>query len=284
MSIAFTALSLFSMLRQPLNMIREFRTAMRRQTTDLFPVAAFAVLLLQTKVSVDRIDDFLKEEEVEDWVSSLKSKPTLPSDPLDTRIGFEKASFKWHATAKADAQKGKADAQNGNGAAFDAEDAAAIPDFELGPLDFTFPYGKLSVISGPTGAGKSSLLQALLGEMDCINGTVYLPKHLNQICSDTGLRNSLAYCSQTPWLQQMSIRDNILFGEPFEQKRYDDVLKACALVPDLEVLDDGDETEIGAKGISMSGGQKARLALARAVYSRTQHLLLDDIFAAVDSQ
>ncbi|KAJ9111103.1 hypothetical protein QFC19_001302 [Naganishia cerealis] len=271
-SIAFTALSLFSMLRQPLNMI-----------------PAFTVLLLQTKVSLDRIDDFLKEDEVDDWVSSLKSKPALPTDELDTRIGFEKAVFKWHAATKAEqtsqnkpadgASEQTAHPTNGNG----AEELPSIEEFELGPMDFIFPHGKLSVISGPTGSGKSALLHALLGEMDCTEGKVFLPKHLDQVCPGTGLRNSLAFCSQTPWLQQMSIRDNILFGEPFEQRRYDDVLEACALVPDLDALDDGDETEIGARGISMSGGQKARLALARAVYSRTQHLLLDDIFAAVDS-
>ncbi|KAJ9120945.1 hypothetical protein QFC22_002881 [Naganishia vaughanmartiniae] len=253
-------------------------------------IPAFTVLLLQTKVSLDRIDDFLNEDEVDDWVSSLKSKPALPTDEIDTRIGFEKASFKWHAAVQPDgATQGKAvDGANGAGAhntnGNGAEDHAAIEAFELGPLDFFFPHGKLSVISGPTGSGKSALLHALLGEMDCTEGKVFLPKHLDQLCPETGLRNSLAYCSQTPWLQQMSIKDNILFGEPFEQERYDDVLKACALLPDLDVLDDGDETEIGARGISISGGQKARLALARAVYSRTQHLLLDDIFAAVDSQ
>ncbi|KAG6858944.1 hypothetical protein C0991_001605, partial [Blastosporella zonata] len=86
-----------------------------------------------------------------------------------------------------------------------------------------------------------------------------------------------------PWLRHQSIRDNILFGAPFDDARYDAVLDACALRPDLEVLEDGDLTEIGARGVSLSGGQKARVALARAVYSRARYVLLDDPLSAVDS-
>lgn len=141
---------------------------------------------------------------------------------------------------------------------------------------------------------------ALLGEMDRTSGTQVIPK--NPILVDEhGLQNSIAYAAQTPWLQQQSIKvwlalfpliishykayvqDNITFEYPFDPERYDAVIEACALKPDFATLEDGDLTEIGAKGVSLSGGQKARVALARAIYAPTEYVLLDDIFSAVDS-
>lgn len=86
--------------------------------------------------------------------------------------------------------------------------------------------------------------------MELIEGKSFLPKYTESV-NDKGLRNSVAYASQTPWLQQKSIRDNILFGEEMDEERYEEVLDACALVQDLEVLEDGDQTEIGAKGVSL---------------------------------
>lgn len=88
--------------------------------------------------------------------------------------------------------------------------------------------------------------------MELLEGQTYLPKQTTQVDAETGLRNSVAYASQTPWLQQKSIKDNILFGEEFNEERYDATLEACALVPDLEMLEDGDQTEIGAKGVCPS--------------------------------
>ena len=84
-------------------------------------------------------------------------------------------------------------------------------------------------------------------------------------------------------MQNASVKDNILFGLPFRQERYQDVLHACSLVSDLKILEDGDATEIGEKGINLSGGQKVRISLARAVYSRASTLLFDDILSAVDA-
>ncbi|KAG8685634.1 hypothetical protein FRC08_012996, partial [Ceratobasidium sp. 394] len=146
-----------------------------------------------------------------------------------------------------------------------------------------FPEGLLSVVFGPTGCGKSSLLAAILGEMDCLEGEVYLPKEPTRVNDTTGLRMGVSYCAQQPWLEHKSIKDNILFGSPFDKERYEATLSACALGPDLAIFDDGDETEIGEKGVSLSGGQKARVALARAVYARTQVVLLDNVLSAVDS-
>ncbi|WWC92185.1 uncharacterized protein L201_007139 [Kwoniella dendrophila CBS 6074] len=277
-SVAFTAISLFSMLRMPLNVI-----------------PTFVVILLQAHVSVKRIEDFLAEDEVPDWVSSLK-RTSDPKDKAPAKIGFENASFRWNtgkqsssatppsnATAPTSAESSSPQTSTSTTAIDSAEsEEQEEAYFSLSDLNIDFPIGKLSVITGPTGSGKTAVLIALLGEMELLNGQSYLPKNTTQV-NDEGLRNSVAYAAQTPWLQQKSIKDNILFGENFDEDRYEMVLEACALNPDLDMLEDGDQTEIGAKGVSLSGGQKARVALARAVYSYTQHVLLDDPLAAVDS-
>lgn len=243
-------------------------------------------MMSQAYVSVKRIDDFLKEDEVEPWVSSLKRPADQVSSNVDTRIGFEgKALLRWNSGMSGKDQgatKVPPGTQNGNSNGAAATEDAQAPPFELSDLDVVFPSGKLSVISGPTGAGKTAILHALLGEMDCLKGKVLLPKS-TRVDPKTGLRNSVAYCSQIPWLQHQTIQQNILFGEELDEERYRTVLKACALEPDLAVLEDGDETEIGVRGVSLSGGQKARIALARAAYSKQAHLLLDDVFSAVDS-
>ncbi|WVR08508.1 hypothetical protein IAU60_005563 [Kwoniella sp. DSM 27419] len=273
-SVAFTAISLFQMLRMPLNVI-----------------PTFVVMLLQAHVAVKRIEDFLEEDEVPDWVSSLK-RSEHSSDDTPKKIGFENASFRWNTgkQSKEAQPTGKSIAQ-GNSASSPqlGDDANAIDTldaeeayFTLSDLNVSFPVGKLSVVTGPTGSGKTAILTALLGEMELLSGQSYLPKNTTQV-NEAGLRNSVAYASQTPWLQQKSIKDNILFGEAFDEQRYEMALEACALNPDLDMLEDGDQTEIGAKGVSLSGGQKARVALARAMYSYTQHVLLDDPLAAVDS-
>ncbi|EYC38272.1 hypothetical protein Y032_0728g1885 [Ancylostoma ceylanicum] len=98
-----------------------------------------------------------------------------------------------------------------------------------------------------------------------------------------GVRGKVAYVPQLPWIQNMTVRDNILFGKPFDKRRYNQVLNACALKPDLKILPNGDMTEIGEKGINLSGGQKARISLARAVYQDCDVYLLDDPLSAVDA-
>ena len=128
----------------------------------------------------------------------------------------------------------------------------------------------LTVIYGIVGSGKTALLQALLGELDELGGKRLFPD------------SAVGYCSQTPWLQSMSIRENILFNSYFDETRYWKTLDACELLPDLEHFSHGDKSFIGENGIGLSGGQKARVALARAVYSRAEILLLDDPLSALD--
>lgn len=238
--MAFTSIALFNMLRNPLN-----------------AVPTFVVHLLQTHVSVKRIEDFLEEGEgmstftkltpVPDWVSSLKRGDEPSSEP--TRIGFENATLVWNSGARNESTKGTR--QDGTDLAATRSLASSESVvFELSNLTIDFPIGKLSVVSGPTGAGKTAILIGLLGEMDVIEGKTFLPKHRSQVDGATGLRNAVAYAAQTPWLQQKSIKDNILFGEELNEERYEATVEACALRTDFDILEDGDLTEIGDKGVS----------------------------------
>jgi ABC-type multidrug transport system fused ATPase/permease subunit len=143
--------------------------------------------------------------------------------------------------------------------------------FRLKDISVDFIESGLNVISGQSGSGKTSLLLAMLGELVIENGLVTSP-------------GDIAFASQTPWLQNETIRDNILFHAPFEQARYDRVIEACCFTQDLDELTKGDQTEIGENGTILSGGQKSRVALARALYSKSPVIFLDDIFSALDSK
>ena len=136
-------------------------------------------------------------------------------------------------------------------------------------INVIIPKG-ITVVSGKVGAGKTAFLQALLGELDRLGGSSHIPNEM------------VGYCAQTPWLQSMSIRDNILFSAPYDEQRYKRTLDVCALLPDLSQFKHGDLTFVGENGIGLSGGQKARVALARAVYSTSRVLLLDDPLSALD--
>ncbi|KAF7360576.1 Multidrug resistance-associated ABC transporter protein [Mycena venus] len=155
------------------------------------------------------------------------------------------------------------------------------------------PPGQLSLICGKLGSGKTLLLLALLGEADLLTGQMLCPRSPpNSLAGFTDVLPSkeewivegmCAYVPQAAWLRNASIKDNILFSLPYDEERYKLTLEVCALVSDLEILEDGDEAEIGERGVNLSGGQKARVSLARAVYSRASILLLDDVLSAVDA-
>uniref|UniRef100_A0A3P9AIK8 ATP-binding cassette, sub-family C (CFTR/MRP), member 3 n=1 Tax=Esox lucius TaxID=8010 RepID=A0A3P9AIK8_ESOLU len=130
--------------------------------------------------------------------------------------------------------------------------------------------GSLLAVVGHVGCGKSSLISALLGEMEKQEG-------------DISIRGSVAYVPQQAWIQNAILRDNILFGKAYNEPKYRSCLEACALTPDLEVLPGGDMTEIGEKGINLSGGQRQRVSLARALYNEADVYLLDDPLSAVDA-
>lgn len=257
--IAFTVISIFNELRFALNVIPE---------TMIQAIQAYS--------SVKRIQKFLDEDEIESVV------PQDPHQKVD--LGFDKATIGW----KSISTNNSVDNDNDN----DNDES-----FILKEVSAKFPNDELSLISGATGSGKTLMLLGLLGEAVLIDGKVACPREplAETIESEIGnasaninpddwiLDRALAYVSQSPWLQNASIRDNILFGLPYIEFRYKETLSACALDKDMSILEDGDRTEIGEKGITLSGGQKARVALARAVYSRAKNVLMDDVLSAVDA-
>ncbi|XP_074696420.1 multidrug resistance-associated protein 1 isoform X2 [Strix aluco] len=140
----------------------------------------------------------------------------------------------------------------------------------LNSINFTVPEGSLVAVVGQVGCGKSSLLSALLGEMDKKEGYVVV-------------KGSVAYVPQQAWVQNATLEDNVIFGREMNESRYKRVIEACALLPDIEILPTGDKTEIGEKGVNLSGGQKQRVSLARAVYCNADVYLFDDPLSAVDA-
>lgn len=192
--------------------------------------------LAQASVSINRIQNFLANDELDpDAVNKEKSMSGVA-------IAVQNGTFSW----------------------------AASGDPILTNINLLVPSGSLVAIVGHVGCGKSSLVSALLGEMEKLEG-------------DVSVRGSVAYVPQQAWIQNSTLKDNILFGRPDSEKNYKKVLEACALLTDLEVLPGGDQTEIGEKGINLSGGQKQRVSLARAVYSNSDVFLLDDPLSAVDA-
>lgn len=143
---------------------------------------------------------------------------------------------------------------------------------EVISLDTKVDPGKLVMVIGEVGSGKSSVLQAILGEMRWRGR----PAVIN-------VDGTVAYTQQDPWIQNMSLRDNILLGSHYDPEKYQRVVRACALEPDLGILPAGDLTEIGEKGVNLSGGQRHRVALARACYQDADIYLLDDPLSAVDA-
>ncbi|PYH90961.1 P-loop containing nucleoside triphosphate hydrolase protein [Aspergillus ellipticus CBS 707.79] len=215
------------------------------------------VTALTAKVSCDRLDKFFRTPERED--------NTHPGEA----VSFHNASVSFP---------------------YDSLDPPA-DQFTLRNLNLAFPNNALSIISGPTGSGKSLLLAAILGEIEVLEGYIHVPRDAvpqerfdsKATAANWLLPTALAFVSQTPWIENATIKNSILFGLPFDAIRYAQVIHACALTADLALFEDGDETEVGAQGISLSGGQKWRLALARALYSRAGILVLDDVFSALDA-
>ncbi|CAO3612252.1 unnamed protein product [Mucor hiemalis] len=287
-SVAFVSITLFEMLRAPLIFIPE--------SVNTFTEA---------HVSLKRITKYLMESEV---TENLNNEPIEVPEGVNpqtvlARVGFEESVFQWHlekVTAEEESDIPATSAtdeealinSSSTASTLNSTGQPATSDFQLTIPRFNFPTGKLSLVCGPTGSGKSSFLHALLGEMDIVSGRVYLPsrtvlsvENVSKIDPDFPnlYLNKVAYVAQQPFLQHASIRDNILFGLPYDEERYRTTLYQCALNKDLTILPDGDRTEIGEKGISLSGGQKQRVSLARAVYSNAKTVLLDDCLSAVDA-
>ncbi|KAK2623627.1 hypothetical protein QTJ16_006808 [Diplocarpon rosae] len=219
------------------------------------------------ELTTDLIDAYVSMERIEKYLGAPEISPNKSHGP---NVAFENASIAWPS----DEEKGVDESR-----------------YVLRNVDLSFPEGELSVVSGKTGTGKSLLLAAILGEVDLLAGKIRVPqpplaqdRHDHSANRDNWIiPSAVAFVAQIPWIENASIRDNILFGLPYDPCRYQRVIEVCALKKDLEMLTDGESTEIGANGINLSGGQRWRVTFARALYSRAGILVLDDIFSAVDA-
>ncbi|KLU93098.1 multidrug resistance-associated protein 6, partial [Magnaporthiopsis poae ATCC 64411] len=232
--IAFPALNLFTMLN-----------------TTLTDLPFLVMVLVNASVAMGRIESFMAEPDKEDAGRNDSSQYHDASSggdntrpPGELKLAISGASFSWPG--------GSSDSSSSS------RHVLRDVNMECGP--------GLTVVCGKVGSGKTALLQAILGELD-----------QHQPGGGGGRRDipdeMMGYCAQTPWLQSMSIRENILFSEPYDADRYRRTLEACALLPDLKEFEGGDLSMVGENGVGLSGGQKARVALARAVYSRARVLL-----------
>jgi ABC-type multidrug transport system fused ATPase/permease subunit len=238
---------------------------LNRVSSSMSALPMLQMLLLEAWTSCKRLDKYLSQADRE------------PVAEPGARICFEKATVAWPKAEDGDS----------------AQTPAARPEERSMLRDITLeiPTGKLSVVTGKTGSGKSLLLAAVLGEVKLVSGSIHTPQPSGDTHSATDLDlsrewiipSSMAFVSQTPWIESGTLKENITFGLPFDDSRYKKVLYACALEKDIEHLADGEQTQVGAKGVTLSGGQRWRLALARALYSRAATIILDDVLSAVDS-
>ncbi|KAJ3128571.1 hypothetical protein HK098_003997 [Nowakowskiella sp. JEL0407] len=236
--------------------------------------------LTDAKVAIDRIQTLLLADE-------LDALPTAQKDALNQpAIIVKNATFAWEQNP--DSKQNSHNSKSTDSPPEDkcekeveTQDDSEVTSLttrklsqnlksQLKDIDFVIPKGHLVAMVGAVGSGKSSLLQGLIGEMKKMSGSVTF----------TG---SVGYCAQSAWIQNATLKDNILFGREFNEKKYKQCLKCCALERDLTVLPASDLTEIGERGINLSGGQKQRVNIARAVYFDPDIVLLDDPLSAVDA-
>ena len=269
----FTSLQLFVTLVFPLQML-----------------TGLATTLATAKTALGRIADLLNQEMRTEYINNNNDNMG------DSAVKFENVSFAWElektleekaaasdaaaeTTAKAATGRPVQTKEEEEESLNDAANAAAkVVEQEaknralntLPNLNFNLEKGKLTAIVGPVGCGKSSLLNSLLGEMYVKEGSV-------------SVNGTIAYHNQESWILNSNIRDNITFGKKFDQDLLDKTIAHAALEPDMKVLPAGLDTEIGERGINLSGGQKARISLARCLYSEADINLLDDPLSAVDA-
>lgn len=212
--------------------------------------------LVQCNVSLKRLRELFTMEEVE---GEIVKRTNVSAVKDEATVILKNATFVWDHDAELTADSTPEGDHPSN---------VALTD-----INFTAKKGQLTCIVGKVGSGKSTLIKALLG-------TLSLKKNNETIALVNG---SIAYCAQDPWITNATVKENILFGCKLNKSFYLKTIEACQLVKDFDVLPDGDRTVVGEKGISLSGGQKARVALARAVYSRADVIFLDDVLSAVDA-
>ncbi|GEQ68087.1 hypothetical protein JCM33374_g1753 [Metschnikowia sp. JCM 33374] len=272
----FSSLSLFNSLTQQIFML---------------PLALSTAA--DAAVGIQRVAAYLASEEADADALQTKADPEMAEYMKQNNLSIKitNATFKWDSYDKEDAavesgsdsntlleekktvtekqvqlaDSGKSDLSLSGTSTLETTIFDSLRD-----IDLEVKKGEFVAITGLIGTGKTSLLNALAGFMTRKAGSI-----------DTV--GSLLLCG-VPWIQNTTVKENILFGKPLDEKKYQDVIYACSLESDLEILPAGDQTEIGERGITLSGGQKARISLARAVYADTDIILLDDVLSAVDAR
>lgn len=265
----FSSLALFNSLRMPLNLL----PLVIGQMVDAWS-------------SIGRVQDFLiAEEQNDDFIWDMEGKyaismqhadftweRTITQDP-DKKAGLQPDKKRRSKEVK-DAEKLAAKTRNLPDSSKNGEDSSStlteVEPFKLHGVDFSVGRNELIAVIGGVGSGKSSLLAALAGDMRRTNGSITMGA-------------TRAFCPQYAWIQNTSVKENILFSKDYDRRWYESVVDACALRPDLEMLPNGDLTEIGERGITVSGGQKQRLNIARAIYFNSDIILMDDPLSAVDA-
>ena len=257
--VIFVSITLFGIMNGPLGMVAHvIKTA------------------IATNVAMKRIKKFLLMEEIDTTVVRRHSRQLRPSSPRKGQsvdqmlsVDIENGTFAW--------EKEVDPVTTDMDSTVDGEREPLLTAARLQPVRPTLsnitlriPDGSLTAIVGRIGQGKSSLLSVIMGELYKRQGSVTV-------------YGDLAYVPQQAWIINATVRDNILFGKPFDQEKYERIIFASGLQPDMEMLSAGDQTEIGERGINLSGGQKQRVSLARAAYQDADIYLLDDPLSAVDA-
>ncbi|KAG0223167.1 hypothetical protein BGW42_006079 [Actinomortierella wolfii] len=220
------------------------------------------------QISIDEAERRIKQEDKENEESQA-SDMTSVHEKLSAQLADKDPSPDTVSMIETASSRSK-ESENDK----DTTDSSAVSDekasFRLKNINITVPRGKLVAVVGAVGSGKSSLLNALVGEMRKASGSIEFG-------------GSVGYSPQSAWIQNATVKDNILFGLPYDEAKYNRVIKQCALQRDIQILPQGDQTEIGERGVNLSGGQKQRVNIARAVYFDADIVLLDDPLSAVDA-
>ncbi|EGW32761.1 uncharacterized protein SPAPADRAFT_54783 [Spathaspora passalidarum NRRL Y-27907] len=250
-------------------------------------------------MGISRVGEFMSQGEIDPALSNIDATPEkkLLMENDETAIEVDHASFEWEVFGNDEDDEEESESKKGEKKSMEkkvhktevhyhektgsiekdslttsssgrGEEESQFPG--LKDINFKIKKGEFVVITGLIGSGKTSLLNAISGFMKRVHG-------------DVSTNGSLLLCGY-PWVQNSTVKENILFGEPYDEKKYKQVIYACSLEADLEILPAGDRTEIGERGITLSGGQKARINLARAVYANRDIILLDDVLSAVDAR